>query len=124
MRAGYSIVALSVDEAQRTENLRRTLDLHFPILCDIERQVLRDWDLLNAHEKGGIAVPATFVLDGDRHVRLCSIDGVIRRAAADEVLAYVRGRATQAAKRALRPSRLWFCAVRNMFRYGIVSPRK
>jgi peroxiredoxin len=120
--AGYRVAALSVDEPRRTEHLRRTLSLPFPIWCDVERQVVRDWDLFNSHEKGGIAVPATFVLDGQRCVRLASIDGVIRRTAADEVLAFVRGQATQAAKRALRPVVLH--ALRNMFRYGLVSPRK
>lgn len=122
MRAGYRVIALSVDEPHRTENLRRTLNLSFPILCDVERQVVRDWDLFNPHEKGGIAVPATFVLDGERRVRLCSMDGVVRRAAAGEVLAFVRGQATQAARRTLRPAMLR--AMRNIFRYGLVSPRK
>jgi peroxiredoxin len=122
LRAGYRVAALSVDEPQRTEHLRRTLSVSFPILCDVERQVVRDWDLFNPHEKGGIAVPATFVLDGERRVGLSSIDGVRHRGAADEVLACVRGQATQAAKRTLRPAMLR--ALRNMFRYGLVSPRK
>ena len=122
LRAGYRVVALSVDEAERTEHLRQTLGVTFPIWCDVERRVVREWDLLNAHEKGGIAVPTTFVIDGERRVLLCSVDGVVRRAAADEVLTFVRGQATQAAKRALRPAML--SALRNMFRFGLVSPRK
>ena len=97
LQAGYRVVALSVDEPQRTEHLRRTLSLSFSILCDVERQVVRGWDLFNPGEKGGIAVPATFV-------------------------ACLRGRATQAAKRTLRPAMLR--ALRNMFRYGLVSPQK
>jgi peroxiredoxin len=122
LQTGYRIVALSVDEPERTEHLRQTLSVTFPIWCDVERKVVREWDLLNAHEKGGIAVPATFVINGERRVLLCSIDGVIRRAAADDVLAFARGQATQAAKRTLRPAIL--SALRNMFRYGFVSPRK
>jgi len=122
LQAGYGIVALSVDEPQRTEHLRLTLSVTFPIWCDVERQVVREWDLFNAREKGGIAVPATFVIDGERRVLLCSVDGVMRRAAADDVLAFVRGQAMQAAKRALRPAML--SALRNMFRYGLVSPRR
>jgi hypothetical protein len=47
---------------------------------------------------------------------------VRHRAAAGEVLAFVRGQATQAAKRTLRPAMLR--ALRNIFRHGIVSPRK
>jgi peroxiredoxin len=122
LQAGYRVVALSVDEPERTEHLRRTLGLSFPILCDVERQVVGDWDLFNSREKGGIAVPATFVLDSERCVRLSSVEDVRHRAGADEVLACVRGQATEAAKRTLRPSVLR--ALGNMFRYGLVSPRK
>jgi peroxiredoxin len=132
LQAGYRIIALSVDEPQRTEHLRQTLNLSFPILCDVQRKVVRDWDLFNPHEKGGIAVPATFVLDADRRVLLSSIDGVLRRAPAETVLAFVRGQATQPARRTLRPALLrkamlrpsMLLALRNIFRYGFVSPRK
>ncbi len=86
MQAGYRLVALSVDEPQRTEHLRRSLSLPFPILCDVGRQVVRDWDLFNPREKGGIAVPATFVLDSERCVRLSSVEDVRHRAGPDEVL--------------------------------------
>jgi hypothetical protein len=106
LRAGYRVAALSVDEPQRTEHLRRALSVSFPIWCDVERQVVRDWDLFNPREKGGIAVPATFVLDGERRVRLSSIEDVRHRADADEVLACVRTQATQVAKRTLRPAML------------------
>ena len=122
LRVGYRVVALSVDEPDRTEHLRHTMRLPFPILCDVERQVVRDWDLFNSREKGGIAVPATFVLDSQRRVRLSSVDDVRHRSGADEVLACVRGQATQAAKRTLRPAIL--PALGNIFRYGLVSPRK
>jgi peroxiredoxin len=123
LQAGCRIIALSVDELKRTEHLRRTLKLSFPILCDVQRQVVREWDLFNAKEKGGSAVPATFVLDGERGVRLSSIDDVLRRAAAEEVLAFVRGQAAEAARQTLRPAML-LRALRNAFRYGLVSPRK
>ena len=122
LRAGYRVVALSVDEPERTEHLRRSMRLPFPILCDVGRQVVRDWDLFNSREKGGIAVPATFVIDSQRCVRLSSVDGVLHRAGTEAVLACVRGQATEAAKRTLRPVIL--PALRNIFRYGFVSPRK
>jgi peroxiredoxin Q/BCP len=122
MQSGYRVVGLSVDEPQRTEHLRQTLSLQFPLLCDVERQAVRDWDLFNSREKGGIAVPATFVIDKERRVRLSSVDDIRHRASTDEVLAFVRGQTTQAAKRSVRPAMLR--ALRNMFRYGFVSPRK
>jgi hypothetical protein len=69
------------------------LRLSFPIWCDVERRL-----------------------------RFCSIDDVRHRAGADDVLACLRGQATQAATRTLRPAVLR--ALNNMFRFGIVSPRK
>jgi len=122
LQAGYRIIALSVDEPQRTEHLRQSLNVSFPILCDVQRQVVRDWNLFNPREKGGIAVPATFVLDAGRRVLLASIDGVLRRAPAENVLAFVRGQTSQPARRTLRP--LTLPALRSILRYGFVSPRK
>jgi hypothetical protein len=34
LQAGYRIIALSVDEPQRTEHLRQTLNVSFPIWCE------------------------------------------------------------------------------------------
>ena len=53
--ADAGIVAVSVDTREKSEVLRLELDLPFPILCDTERRVVKDWDIYNAREKGGIA---------------------------------------------------------------------
>jgi peroxiredoxin len=122
--AGYGIVALSVDEPQRSAGLRRDEALPFPILCDVNREVVRAWDLFNEREKGGIAVPATFVIDRDRKVRFASVDKVTARVDADGVLAAIRSGQT-ATRRALRPAfEGMLASVKRAFRYGIRSPRR
>jgi peroxiredoxin len=123
--AGFGIVALAVDEPTRSEGLRRAESLPFPILCDTERAVVKEWDLYNAREKGGIAVPATFVLDGERRVRFASVDDVRHRVTVEDVLAFVRGGAASGTRATLAPGRAgWMRAVGNWFRYGVTSPRK
>lgn len=60
------MVAVSVDAPETSEALRVQLSLPFRILCDTERRVVRDWDLYDARERGGIAKPAVFVIDPNR----------------------------------------------------------
>src|SRR4051812_45176527 len=43
--AGASLAAVSVDTAAQSEALHTQLSLPFPILCDRERHVIREWDL-------------------------------------------------------------------------------
>jgi peroxiredoxin len=83
---GANIVAISVDPPEKSEALRRELNLPFLILCDTDRNVIREWDIYNARERGGIAKPAVFVLDCDRRARYVSIDSVASRVPASEVV--------------------------------------
>lgn len=53
--------------------LKASLGSGATFLCDPERQVLPVWEILSPHERGGIAYPATFVLDRDRTVRFRSL---------------------------------------------------
>ncbi len=88
--AGASLVAVSVDPPEVSEALRTSLSLPFPILCDTEHRVVRDWDIYNSQEKGGIAKPAVFVIDSDRVVRFASVDGVAKRVPAAEIVSLLR----------------------------------
>lgn len=89
--AGADLVALSVDTQARSEAVRAQLVLPYPVLCDPARTVVRAWDLYNAREIGGIAVPAAFVIGPDRCVRYRSIDSTRDRVAPDGVLRFLRG---------------------------------
>ena len=84
--AGAGLVAVSVDSAHKTEALRRGLRLPFPILCDTERRVIKDWDICNPREKGGIAKPAVFIIGPDRVLRYSSVDDVAKRVPASVII--------------------------------------
>jgi peroxiredoxin len=91
--AGADVVALSVDDQARSAALRAQLALPYPLLCDPARTVVRAWDLYNPREKGGIAVPAVFVIGPDRFVRYRSIDSTFQRVTTEGVLRFLRGQA-------------------------------
>jgi peroxiredoxin len=83
--AGASVAAVSVDAPHDSEALRVLLSLPFPILCDTERRVVKDWGIYHA-EKGGIAKPAVFIIDSSDVVRYSAVDAVVRRVAAAEIV--------------------------------------
>jgi peroxiredoxin len=89
--AGATVAAVSVDPPSKSEALRRELKLPFPILCDRERRVIREWGIYNPREKGGIAKPAVFVIDRDLTVRYSRVDDVVRRVPPSEILRVLRG---------------------------------
>jgi peroxiredoxin len=84
--AGASLVAVSVDSPKTSEALRTQLSLPFPILCDTERRVVREWGIYNSRERGGIAKPAVFVIDPNHVVRYASVDSVVKRVPAVEIV--------------------------------------
>jgi peroxiredoxin len=91
--AGASVVAVSVDAPDESEALRVHLSLPFPILCDTERRVVRDWGIYNSGEKGGIAKPAVFIIDPSHVVRYAAVDGVVRRVPAAEIVSLLQNAA-------------------------------
>ena len=84
--AGAELVAISVDSPEQSERLRRDLGLPFTILSDANRRVVREWDVFNARERGGIARPSVFIVDADRRIVAQSRDAVGSRVGASEVL--------------------------------------
>jgi peroxiredoxin len=118
---GANVVAVSVDAPEKSEVVRRELQLPFLILSDSQRRVVREWDIYNPNEKGGIAKPAVFVLAPDRRVRFVSIDEVASRVPAAEVLRRLTEQDSDAAtkRKALIPGvRTFFRAIRNAIRMG------
>ncbi len=84
--AGATVDAISVDDAKKSEALRRELRLPFSVLCDTGRRLVQDWDVYNPREKGGIAKPASFVIEPDRRVRYAGVDSVATRVPASEMV--------------------------------------
>jgi peroxiredoxin len=91
--SGADVVAVSVDPPEASEAMRQDLRLPFMLLCDTARRVVREWDLYNSGERGGIARPAVFVIDPGRTVRYASMDGLSSRIAPPEVVRLLQAKA-------------------------------
>ena len=89
--AGAGLVAISVDKPEESQAFKQSLHLPFPLLCDVERKVVSEWGLLNTGEHGGIAYPATWVIDQKRTVRFRSLDQKTSRVDLGTLLAFLRG---------------------------------
>ena len=79
-----------MDPPGESEALRIQLALPFPVLCDTERRIVKEWDVYNPAEKGGIAKPAVFIIDSSRTIRYAAVDTVVRRVPAVEIVSLLR----------------------------------
>jgi peroxiredoxin len=128
--AGAELVAISVDDAARAEPVRQELGIKFPLLCDTSREVVKKYGLLNSGEKGGIAFPASFVIDREREVRFRALEDVASRVSVDQLLKLVRelGRGaepqTKPRNRGVFPGLMFLRATMNAMRHGVRSPNK
>ncbi len=111
-------MAVSVDPPIKSEAVRRELQLPFPILCDTERRVIKDWGIYNPKERGGIAKPAVFVIDRDRTVQYAKVDGLATRVPASGIVRILCGAAEHEAQRKVYIPRVsdFLRAIRNMIR--------
>jgi peroxiredoxin len=118
LAAGATLAVVSVDAPEPSETLRRELKLPFPILCDTERRVIREWDVYNP-ERGGIAKPSVFVIEADRKVRYAAVDEMATRRPPAEILRVLqKNPSTRPIRSKLyvpRPAD-WFRAMRNNVR--------
>ena len=128
--AGAELVAISVDDAARAEPVRQELGIKFPLLCDTSREVVKKYGLLNSGEKGGIAFPASFVIDREQVVRFRALEEVASRVSVDQLLELVReiGRGvepkTKPRKSGVFPGLMFLRATMNAMRHGVRSPNK
>jgi peroxiredoxin len=127
---GLGLCALSVDSPDRSLALTEQLRLPFPLLSDAAREVVQAYGLYNRDEKGGIAYPASFVLDRERVVRFRSLDRTASRVSLDALFAFLRqgldsGAPAQPARSGIVPSLGDFARVTmNAIRRGVRSPRR
>ncbi len=64
---GADVVAISVDNPEKSREMAGKLKIPFPLLSDIDHKVIDAYDLYNA--EGKISKPATYVLDNKGIVR-------------------------------------------------------
>jgi peroxiredoxin len=89
-KAGARLAALSVDEPAISAFLRAERGLPFPLLCDPSRTAVDALGLLERGLNGGVARPATFVIDRAGKVRSRSLDGDERRAPSQAMLIFIK----------------------------------
>jgi peroxiredoxin len=122
------LVAISIDDAERAEPLRKELRIKFPLLCDTNRETVMAYGLLNKVEKGGIAFPASFVIDRERIVRFRALEEVVSRVSVEQLLDLVRelGRGGESQlkprKRGVFPGLMFARATMNALMRGVRVP--
>jgi peroxiredoxin len=64
------LVVIWVDDPSSTRQARKALEATFPFLCDPERKVITELDIVDTTDSHHpqIAIPYTFVLDSDREI--------------------------------------------------------
>ena len=72
-------VVSSLPDPAQLANRQQTTEL--ALLCDTERDVMRQWDLLNARERRNCQ-PSVFVIDPGLTVRHAAVGTVVSRAPA------------------------------------------
>jgi peroxiredoxin len=126
-KAGVEVAAISVDPPERAAAMRKDLGITFPILSDRSRATIIEWGLLNENEKGGIANPATFLIDRDCKIRLAKVEEMMMRIEPREMLDFVRATPTATASvpraRGVNPAAMFLRAMANGFRHGVKVPR-
>lgn len=104
--------------------VKRDLTLFFPVLSDVRREVITRWGVLNAEEKGGIAVPSVFVVDSELRVRLRAVEEVHRRLSPGDVLEFIRSMqdaetTNQPRMRKVKPGLMFLRAIASALRHGV-----
>jgi len=128
-KAGADVVVVATDPPKSSAGLRQQLSLPFPILCDSQRAIVKAWGVFNAAEKGGIAIPAVFVVDRAGLVRFASVDSMTSRISAKDILAYLRAGMPD---RTINPPRTnlkfqiayLYRAVHNILKFRMRSPQE
>ena len=121
------MAAISVDPPERAAGMRKDLGIQFPILSDSNRTTIIEWGLLNESEKGGIAIPATFLIDPDRKVRAAKVEEMMTRIEPRAMLGIVRSvpsaNISMPRARGVNPAAMFLRAMANGFRYGVKVKR-
>ena len=123
------MVAVSVDSPPISDAVRRQLRLPFPLLCDTQRRVLREWGILNEEERGGIARPSVFIVEPDLRVRFQSVDRTTTRVPAATVVNFLftgmKTMPSQPRRKKIVPGFVsCFRAVRNNLHFAFRAPRR
>lgn len=93
-RRGGTILAVAVDPPREALRVVEKNRLDFPVLCDVQRRVIRDYGLVHAGgapDGGDIAVPAHMLIGRDGRIVWRRVSGRVQdRPVPEEVLKQIR----------------------------------
>lgn len=95
---GASVAALSVDAPEQSAHMAGSMGITFPLISDLDKKIVKAWDLHNPFEQNGIAKPAAFIIGKDRRVLFRALERVTRRVSVDELAAALAGPAPDPAR--------------------------
>ncbi len=84
------MVILSSDEPKKSSSFKAEKSFLFTVLCDSDRKVIKQFNLLNPYEHGGIAYPAIFIIKPGGVVGYRSLDRTANRVDLGEVIEYLK----------------------------------
>jgi alkyl hydroperoxide reductase subunit AhpC len=102
-RLNITVVAISSDSVKQSEAISREMALPFQLLCDADKRVINQYNVLNTFEHGGIAKPSIFLVAPSGKIRFRSFDGTARRANIKHLLSVIENLDTNK-KSDVRPS--------------------
>lgn len=114
------IYALSVDEPEKSQILAKETQLPFELLSDVGRKIIDLYDLHNRDERGGIAYPAEFVINGEGKICYRSLDHTVQRADVSEVIQFLEHLQKDSSYQAQGQKKKWmipsFLPIKQMWR--------
>ncbi len=82
--------AISVDTPKQSQAVASEMMLPFDLLCDVDKNVIQLYGLVNPFEHGGIARPAIFIINPDGRICYRSLDGTAHRVDLTHVLNFLK----------------------------------
>ncbi|MCP4346343.1 MAG: redoxin domain-containing protein, partial [Desulfobacterales bacterium] len=83
------VFALSTDSPKQSENIVKKMNFSLTLLCDEDRKVVDLFKLRNPFEHGGIAYPATFIINPEGKICYRSLDGTASRVDLTDELSFI-----------------------------------
>ncbi len=78
-QAGAHVVTISADSANSLGEYRKAHSVPFIMLSDPERAVIKEYGVYNAGERGGIAIPAVFIIDRSGTITFAKVERTVLR---------------------------------------------
>ena len=89
-RFDTKIFAISVDSPKQSIAFLKEMRLPFDLLCDVDKEIVKRYHLLNPHEHGGIAYPAIFIIKKSGIIGFRSLDRTAKRVDLSAILDYLK----------------------------------